>query len=261
MIPILMALEDTQNTEVQTKIMRLLNLAVCADHSSIMDFCLFGGVPLVLHIGASRLVPQELRLETAKFMRLLVNGSPTASANPADEFTKRVVVSCRGLNAMVTFLRNPYKKSSEINFTGVDGVYAFLNQQASSTRNDFCQLLVRSEALDLVIELLPNLAHDRAKTEQAYHCLEKVVEIISILSTCTATGVKDHLGKRQLLGGIIYLLSSYIANDISNCPVVKGYQAKGTAEFDKIIKEHIKFSTGARRHAKGRSVQLLGIIP
>lgn len=130
-------------------------------------------------------------MESASFVRKLVS---------VNDFTRRVFLSCRGLDFIVLLLKSDYEKQRRLHWMAIEGLHTILTQQGPNNKNDFCVLVLRSGALGLMIERMRDLAYDESDEGLVY--LEQVVDLLAIFSTA-GSQVKDYMAARIFMIEII----------------------------------------------------------
>jgi hypothetical protein len=97
---------------------------VQSNPSLMNDICSLGAVPVFIGF-VGRADDITLQQEATKLMRKLLELNDT---------TRRVFLSCRGLDTIASLLKRPYSSSSELHWMAIDGLYNILNFQVSWDR-------------------------------------------------------------------------------------------------------------------------------
>ncbi|CAG8748442.1 26935_t:CDS:1, partial [Racocetra persica] len=149
-IPITEILEICVNTDLLSKLLKMVNIII-ADNIDVQEnFCLVGGIPIIMSFTSKRYL-YEIRVEAAIFIRQICHTSP---------IILQMFISCQGLKILVDFLQEEYSKHKELIWIAINGIYSVFELQSSTPKNDFCRLLAKIGVLDPLAITLHNVLMD-----------------------------------------------------------------------------------------------------
>ncbi|CAG8542564.1 11577_t:CDS:2, partial [Racocetra fulgida] len=149
-IPITEILEICVNTDLLSKLLKIVNIII-ADNIDVQEnFCLVGGIPIIMSFTSKRYL-YKIRVEAAIFIRQICHTSP---------IILQMFISCQGLKILVDFLQEEYSKHKELIWIAINGIYSVFELQSSTPKNDFCRLLAKIGVLDPLAITLHNVIMD-----------------------------------------------------------------------------------------------------
>ncbi|CAG8598462.1 24653_t:CDS:2 [Cetraspora pellucida] len=169
-IPITEILEICVNTDLLSKLLKIINIII-ADNIDIQEnFCLVGGIPIIMSFTSKRYL-YEIRVEAAIFIRQICHTSP---------IILQMFISCQGLKILVDFLQEEYSKHKELIWIAINGIYSVFELQSSTPKNDFCRLLAKIGVLDPLAITLHNVIMDDDPSASIY--VDRIVNIFLMFS-------------------------------------------------------------------------------
>ena len=168
-ISMLTLMENKTSPIVLAALLKLIIVSTDNSVDLLENFCLLGCVPRILQLCESS---EKVVKSNACFMLRRLYAT--------NDLTRRIFVSCRGMDVLISLLDNRYKTDSDIVWIAVEGIYLIFKFQGSTTRNDFCHLLLQKEGIFHLVEIVHHLSMDR-RTEAA-ELLTNVLEILYVVS-------------------------------------------------------------------------------
>ncbi|KPV72270.1 uncharacterized protein RHOBADRAFT_47116 [Rhodotorula graminis WP1] len=183
---ILEALRVARSREGLSVLLRVVNLIVGSDPSTLEKVALIGGCPVVVSF-ASRRFPREIRLEAALFIGAMCRTSL---------LTLQMFVSCQGLRTLVEMLDEDYEESKDLIWMAVDGVCRVFEMNGPTPRNDFCRILTQEGLLDPLSNALLAVCGD--PDDLAESAKAKIVHVL-LLFAQSDHKVKEAMARRSIL--------------------------------------------------------------
>ncbi|GAA5845101.1 hypothetical protein JCM9279_005433 [Rhodotorula babjevae] len=183
---ILESLRVARSREVISVLLRVVNLIVGSDSSTLEKVALIGGCPVVVGF-ASRRFSREIRLEAALFIGAMCRTSL---------LTLQMFVSCQGLRTLVEMLDEDYEESKDLIWMAVDGVCRVFEMNGPTPRNDFCRLLTQEGLLDPLSHALLSVCGD--PDDLAESAKAKIVHVL-LLFAQSDHKVKEAMARRSIL--------------------------------------------------------------
>ncbi|KAF0488206.1 kinase-like protein [Gigaspora margarita] len=207
-IPITEVLEICVNTDLLSKLLKIVNIIIADNIDLQENLCLVGGIPIIMSFTSKR-YPYEIRVEAAMFIRQICHTSP---------IILQMFISCQGLKIFVDFLQEEYTEHKELIWIAVNGIYCVFELQSPTPKNDFCRLLAKIGVLDPLAITLHNVIMDDDPSANTYVC--RIVNIFLMFSRGDAY-VKEFMATRTRIVTRIfedlYKLPSHLIVTVLKC--------------------------------------------
>ncbi|GAA5994677.1 uncharacterized protein JCM10292_002207 [Rhodotorula paludigena] len=180
------ALRIARSREILSILLRIVNLIVGSDASTLEKVALVGGCPVVMAFSSKR-YSREIRLEAALFIGAMCRTSL---------LTLQMLVSCQGLRTLVEMLDENYNDGKDLVWMAVDGINRVFEMHGTTPRNDFCRILTHEGVLDPLSSALLSLCGD--EDELAQSAKVKIVHLF-LLFAQSDYKVKEGMARRAII--------------------------------------------------------------
>jgi len=186
MLAITRVLQITRSREILGILLRIVNLVIGFEPSTLEKICLVGGCPVVMAF-ASNKYSREIRLEAALFIGAMCRTSL---------LTLQMFISCRGLRTLVDMVDENYAERKDLVWMAVDGISRVFEMHGPGPRNDFCRIFVHEGLLEPIAGALRHTCAD--DDDLAESAKAKIIHILLMFSQ-SDNRVKEAMGKRPIV--------------------------------------------------------------